>query len=83
LIIAPERWQQYFVYSGWEGEDFPEDVIHVRVHLSIKVIKDCASYYRTQLMTVILNNGLEEIGKRAFQRRTSLKSIIAVKAIKE
>ena len=28
-----------FVYHGQEGEDVPRDVIHVRVHPSVRVIR--------------------------------------------
>ena len=54
-----------FVYTNLE-DYVPDGVIHVRVHPSIKVIPPRAFYRRRGLTTAILNNGLEEIGERAF-----------------
>ena len=55
----------YFVYTNLE-DYVPDGVVHVRVHPSIKVIPPRAFYRRRGLTTAILNNGLEEIGERAF-----------------
>ena len=33
------RLDNTFVYHGREGEDVPRDVIHVRVHPSVRVIR--------------------------------------------
>jgi len=65
----------YFVYHGREDEVVPRDVIRVRVHPSVKVIKEKAFYEREQLTTVILNHGLEEIGEGAFRQCSSLRGI--------
>ncbi len=56
----------YFVYHGREDEVVPEDVIRIRVHPSVKVIRRGAFQFRHQLTTVILNDGLEEICEGAF-----------------
>jgi hypothetical protein len=59
--------QDYFVYYEWMGSrDVPEDVTHVRIHSSVRRIKDKAFWWRTQLRIVILNKELEEIGADAF-----------------
>ena len=47
-------------------EDVPKDVTHVRIDLSVLCIKYWAFYRQTQLWIVILNEELEEIGKKAF-----------------
>ena len=47
-------------------EDVPEAVTHVRIDLSVLWIKYWAFYRQTQLWIVILNEELEEIGKKAF-----------------
>ncbi len=78
--------REYFVYNGQEGDDVPEDVIRVRVHPSVRAIKDWAFWGRRGLAIVILNNGLEEIGYQDFFGCTSLGRIAipdAVRAIKD
>ena len=76
----------YFVYHGREDEVVPRDVIRVRVHPSVRVIKDFAFKQCSTLTTVILNDGLEEIGEDAFSSCTSLRGIDVpptVKSIKD
>ncbi len=58
------------------------DVMHIRIHMSIRRIKDKAFLCRTQLRIVILNKELEEIGMRAFADCQSLESIVIPNAIK-
>jgi hypothetical protein len=72
----------YFVYLGREDEYHcredevvPEDMIRVWVHPSVKIIRRKAFFDRRQLTTVILNHGLEEIGRFAFSKCTSLRGI--------
>ena len=76
-----------YIYIGQEsGLTIPEDVIRVIVHPSVKTIKDKAFLGRYQLTTVVLGEGLEEIGAGAFCECTSLREIKippAVKAIKD
>jgi hypothetical protein len=57
---------EYFVYYGREGEIVPRDATSVKVHPSVKSIEARAFYDCRQLTTVILNDGLEEIGDYAF-----------------
>jgi hypothetical protein len=57
-------------------------VTHVRIHSSVRMIKDWAFLRRRQLRIVIFNDGLEEIGKRAFCECTSLREIIIPNAVK-
>jgi hypothetical protein len=52
--------------------DIPEDVTRLKIHPSVRAIKDRAFSWRRQLVTAILNDGLEEIGKCAFNQCTSL-----------
>jgi hypothetical protein len=70
--------------DGNEGVDFvytrqdnvPRDVTSVTVHPSIGVIGFAAFYKRSDLTTVILGEGLEEIGKMAFRECTSLHEVV-------
>jgi hypothetical protein len=61
----------YFVYHGQENERIPADVTHVKIDLSIRVIKDYAFYRCRLLLVVILNDRLEEIGYEAFKECSS------------
>ena len=64
--------QDYFLYTkGQERWDILRDVTHVRVHPSVKAIKDYAFWDCRQLVTVILGNSLEEIGEGSFGQCTS------------
>jgi hypothetical protein len=52
--------------DGEEGDDVPQDVVHVRVDPSITLIPARAFYQRKQLTEVKLCEGLVEIGYCAF-----------------
>ena len=71
--------QAYFIYyERMERGDVPDDVTHVRIHSSVRAIKDDAfNYfnYRRQLRIVILNEKLLEIGLRAFMHCRSMGEI--------
>ncbi len=54
--------EAYFIYTGQVRADIPRDVIRVRVHPSVRVVKDWAFCECLQLAIVDLGNGLEEIG---------------------
>jgi len=56
---------EYFAYHGRENEIVPKYVIRIKIHPSVKVIKERAFEKRVQLTTVTPNDGLEEIGERA------------------
>ena len=73
---------EYFFYYGQEGKDILEDVICIRIHSSIKAIKDLAFHEHRQLVVAILNEGLEVIGREAFAWCRLLESIIIPNAIK-
>jgi hypothetical protein len=76
--------QDYYPYTGQKSWGI-WNVTHVRVHPSVGAIKAKAFHSCSQLSTVILNDGLEEIGRRAFYGCTSLVHIAippAVRAIK-
>ena len=62
-------------------DDVPRDVTHVRIHSSIRAIKE-AFYERRQLVTVILGDGLEEIGVDTFKGCKSLQEINIPNAVK-
>ena len=87
LHLLPNREMDgWYVYYGRDGEVVPEDVVRVRIHSSVRAIQSRAFWGRSQLTTVILNDGLKEIGERAFQGCTSLREIDiprSVKTIKE
>ena len=55
-----------FVYTGEEGEDVPQDVVHVRVDPSVASIHAFAFERRMKLTEVELCEGLVEIGYAAF-----------------
>ena len=62
-----------------------EDVTHVRVQSSVKaIIRTTHSIIgrNWQSVTVILNDGLEEIGTHAFFWRESLQEIVIPPAVK-
>jgi hypothetical protein len=90
---ALEDGPEYFVYHDWmERVDIPEDATHVRIDSSVRAIKERAFVGRrevdhfSKLVVVILNDGLEEIGKYAFMDCFSLKVIAmpnTVRAIKD
>ena len=69
--------------QGWmEWDDIPMDVTHVRIHSSVMAIKDHAFCKCEQLVIVILNDGLEEIGEGAFCDFESLSEIIISNYVK-
>ncbi len=73
-----------FVYTG--QENVPEGVIRVRVHPSIKVIRERAFFRQSLLIGVELHDGLEVIEKKAFYECRSLREILfplTVRAIKD
>jgi hypothetical protein len=53
-------------------------VTRVKIHPSIKAIKELAFQKRRQFLIVILNDGLEEIGDYAFYTCKLLQSIGAI-----
>jgi len=63
-----------FLYTG-EGQEVPEDVIHVRIDESVTFIPSEAFYWRTFLVSVEMHNGVEQILAHAFWMCTSLTSI--------
>ncbi len=78
--------QDYFLYTGLERGDILRDVTHDRVHLSIRKIKGWAFNCCRQSLTVILHDGLEDIGSAALARCTSLVHMAippAIRAIKD
>jgi hypothetical protein len=50
-----------YVYMGEEGCNIPRDLTNVNVLLTVKAIKDRAFQDCTQLSSVVLGNGLEEV----------------------
>lgn len=66
--IALMEEPEYIAYDGRST--------HVRVHLSVEVIKDKAFNKCGQLTTVILNDGLKYIGAWAFRICMRLRSIM-------
>ena len=63
-----------FVYLGGDQE-VPEDVTHVRVDKSVKIIPFRAFFRREHLVSVEMHDGVEIIGEEAFQNCKSLKGI--------
>ena len=80
--IAEAEVADYFIYYGRWGEIIPWDVTHVKIHSSVRAIKDRAFRGRGQVVTVFLNDGLEEIGEWAFERCTSLERIVIPNSVK-
>ena len=69
---APEA---AFLYDGQHSVGIPQDVTHVQVDPSVKVIGDRAFDRCTLLRSVKLYEGLEHIQRLAFAGCTSLESI--------
>ena len=65
-----------FVYMGEGGESVPENVVHVRVHPTVTSIPHHAFAEKSKLETVELCEGLQEIGRFAFNNCKALKNII-------
>lgn len=55
-----------FVCLGGEQE-IPEDVTHVIVKKSVKIIPTMAFYVRTELISVEFHDGVEKVERRASQ----------------
>jgi hypothetical protein len=53
-------------YTGQESEALYRNAIHVEVHPSLKAIQERAFLRCSMLLSVILGDELEEIGKEAF-----------------
>jgi hypothetical protein len=66
--------QEYFIYYG--RIIIPNDATLIKVHMSIKSIKAEAFKDHRLLTTVILNDGLEEVGEEAFYKCISLQGIV-------
>ncbi len=63
----------YFIYTG-QG-DVPMDVIRVRIHSSVRVIRGRAFIGRLRLLSVEFHDGVEVIEKKAFYECRSLRKI--------
>ena len=62
------------VYLGGEQE-VPDDVTHVIIDKSVKIIPRMAFYYRRQLLSVETHDGLEKVKGQAFDGCHSLRGI--------
>jgi hypothetical protein len=63
-----------FVYMGGDQE-VPEDVTHVRVHKSVKIIPRQAFIHCTNLVSIEMHDGVEIIEEKAFEECESLRGI--------
>ena len=63
-----------FAYTG-KGQKVPKDVVSVRFHPSVVEVDNHAFEYCWKLKEVVLNEGLQKIGKNAFESCSSLQSI--------
>ena len=68
--------QEHFLNYELKGELILRDLIHVRIHLSVKTIKPMAFYRHRRFVIGILNNELEEIGMYAFSKCKLVECII-------
>jgi hypothetical protein len=68
-----------FIYTGREIQP---DVTRVIVHPLVKVIRGKAFFRCSTLMTVVLGEGLEEIGKMAFRECASLRDIMIPNSVR-
>jgi hypothetical protein len=73
LLAAAER-DNIFVYLGGEQE-VPDDITHVIIDRSVKIIPEAAFGGRTQLVSVETHDGIEKIEKCAFADCDSLRGI--------
>ena len=64
----------YFIYTG--QEDVPDNVIHIRIHTSIGVIRVRAFFQRERLISVEFHNGVKVIKEKAFKHCRSLCEIL-------
>ena len=71
-----------FLYTGQSKVDIPWGVKHIKVDPSVKTIDENSFVGGWQLRNIELNEGLEEIGDRAFSCCTSLTSIIIPSTVK-
>jgi hypothetical protein len=84
FFVMMEGPLEFFVYYGWmTRKDIPLDVMHVRIDLSVRAIKDWAFSHPMQLEIVILNEELEEIGELAFDCCRSIHEIVIPNAVKK
>jgi hypothetical protein len=66
-IARIEEGQDYFNYYGREGGIIPRNVRYVKIHSSVRAIKDGTMYKRIYCLAIVnLNDGLEQIGSHAF-----------------
>ena len=75
-IIQVERRDddEVFVYTGGD-QVVPRDVRRVRIDKSVKIIPNEAFFNREHLIHVEFHDGIETIGKWAFHRCSSLRSV--------
>jgi hypothetical protein len=64
--VSESNGEEVFVYTGLNGNDAAQDVVHVRVDSSVTSIPDRAFYERKKLAKVELCEGLMEIGEWSF-----------------
>ena len=65
---------EVFEYTG-NGQHVPKDVVSVRFHPSVNEADDMAFYNCSNLREVVLNEGLQTIGRNAFMLCRSLERI--------
>lgn len=65
---------EVFEYTG-EGQSIPKDVVSVRFHPDVIEVNDTTFFDCKDLEKVVLNEGLQRIGRFAFHNCTSLESI--------
>src|SRR6056300_1331445 len=63
-----------FVYMGGDQE-VPEEVTHVRIHKSVKIIRMRAFHNCRNLVSIEMHNGVEIIEEEVFECCSSLRGI--------
>ena len=74
-IAPPEEGRDHFVYRGRVGEVIPRDVTRVKIHLSVRVIKNWAFSGCSKLTSVTLGDGVRVIKREAFRDCRGLTSV--------
>jgi hypothetical protein len=74
-VKIPEPPNVFIYNKETTKDDTPNDVTHVKVHPSVKEIRDDAFHGCESLVKVEFSEGLERIGRRAFHGCSNLKHI--------
>ena len=81
MAEAQEDDDDVFVYMGG-NQQVPEEVRRARIHISVKIVRARAFFYRTSLIYVEFHDGVEIIEEGAFDGCRSLRGMIKLLGVK-